>query len=165
MVLLIVEIFRFCIIFIILSISCISDIKTNKIWNSLVIIGWALACVLSFVSALVNKEGVLIGIRNIGLVIGSSFFVLVIGFLFYKYLMFGAGDVKLYSVIAGFYGIKVSAIVFMMMLCLTGVYGVFKIIKRKKNKSGEMTKIILAPFTLIAFVVFIQIKSTGIIIC
>ncbi len=114
---------KYIILFIILLLCVLSDLRTSKIRNiytvSAIIAGFAINTYFSGIYGL--KESIK----------GSILPVLILGIFFCAKLI-GAGDIKLYSSIGAFFGINfvIMAAVYSFLIC--GLYSlVMLIIKRK----------------------------------
>ncbi|MCD7826150.1 MAG: A24 family peptidase [Clostridiaceae bacterium] len=146
------------------------DVREQKISNKLIAAGWMAAVIFRFVS-----EGFL------GVLGGAAAVILTIA-LFFPFFCckgIGAGDIKLWSVIAGLYGVYFLFEVLAVLFVLAGIYALMRILRewflrqrfryaggepalgrglqgsRMTGKKGRF--IILAPFTLMGVIlVFLE---------
>lgn len=151
-------------IFIVLLFSVYSDITSSKIRNKYILCGWICAFVCNFADGLLKAftissqesliNSFIIAIKPVGNMMINIIITLVIGYLLYQLKAFGAGDIKLFSVIAGMYGLEITMFTFILMLMMAGLAGIIKKIITK----AEINKIILAPFTMLSFLMVFIFK-------
>ncbi len=104
----------------ILAVAAYEDLSDYRIRNELIITGWCIGLMYRL-----YYEGVT-GIINWMVCVVSSVVLL---FIFYLLRMFGAGDVKLLSVISGFIGTKNMLKVFVAALFIGSILSVIRCIR------------------------------------
>lgn len=144
-----------------IGIAGVIDIKTKKIPNFLIIIFSCIGIYLRTYDFLIN------------------FLVsILILFLFFKLNFFGAGDIKLISVLSGYLGLKQAFIVSFIALSMASVYALYYLLKKnilferikyffeyityvlrdktlyKYNGGLNMSlTMVMAPYFLVAFII------------
>lgn len=114
------ELFGICCLTIILAVAAFEDIMHLKVENRLIVLGWCI--------------GLLLRIRVSGIygvvywIFGASVPLILLFILFY-FKMIGAADIKIISVIGGFYGAVYSIKVFIMALFIGGILSVIRCIR------------------------------------
>ncbi|MCR5623819.1 MAG: prepilin peptidase [Lachnospiraceae bacterium] len=170
-------ILKYMIMLALLIISSITDIKENKIKNKIIITGLFSGIFLNVLNAFFMHGPKTVLSEFIDSVL-RVFIVLLIGFMLYKIHAFGAGDAKLYSIIALFYNLIFTLRVFLLSCLVVCIYGLIKIFLIKANIISDKkrlikqkskidnsdkpkhkgTKVIFAPTTLICFIIISVIR-------
>ncbi len=157
--------------------AVIPDVRCRKIPNCLIVAGWCMAGAVRLYSE--GLYGIFAGIR-------SAVLVILCGFPFFLMRGIGAGDIKLWSVLAALYGVGFFFEVAAVLFALAALYSLW-ILWRKRNLCGkifhgekhlvfgrgrkrdggrekdrEKITIILAPFTLLGYVLVLAGKWGGI---
>lgn len=114
------ELYKICCLTIIMAFAACEDIAHLKVRNGLVIYGWCMG--LFFKITEFGVCGVIYWIM------GVTVPLCLLSVLF-CFRMFGAADIKLISVIGGFYGAGYSIKVFVMALFIGGVLSVIRCIR------------------------------------
>jgi prepilin peptidase CpaA len=116
---------------VLLIVSAIIDLKTQKIPNLLTLP--AILIALGYHAAMNGLDGLLFSAGGIG--VG-------IGLLIIPYLMggMGAGDAKLMGAIGGFIGVKAAFIAFLIIAAVGGVYALILVVIYRSNFSGFFRK-------------------------
>lgn len=114
---------KYIIIFTILMIAVVQDVHCSKVSNNLIFLGYS----ISFIYQCFMKANMLFWFQGVFIPIGSLFL------LFYL-KMFGAGDIKLLSVIGGFCGWKISMYILLLALFYGAVWSCYKIMHYKNGK-------------------------------
>lgn len=156
------EIFHICLLAIILFAAALSDIKTMKIPNRLILIG----LVLGFLY-MPSIKGILFKLLYLGIL-----------FIFGMFGMLGYGDIKLWMVIAVFLGLFQSTIIIIIAAIISMIYSLFKWRKTtithflnfwwqmriyKDYQGSSEIYIPFAPFMLVSFLLFFLIKEVMLI--
>lgn len=147
--------------------AAVCDGKKGKIPNGLIVAGWLFSLAMRF-----WQEGIMGACSNVA----ATAAILAIGFLLFRIRAMGAGDVKLWSVLGGMYGLLYFFDVFAVTLCLAGIWSFIKLVKHRmlaerfcyvwsyvigkrflttayydKARDGTKCTILLAPFTAAAY--------------
>lgn len=101
----------------------IQDVHCSKISNNLIFLGY----IISFIYQCMIRVNLLFWLQGIFIPIGILF-----GLFYLK--MFGAGDIKLLSMIGGFYGWKVSMCILLLALLYGAVWSVCKMLLEQNGK-------------------------------
>ena len=177
------------ILLVLLIAAMISDLRTGKIPNGLIVFGWILACIMQTESF--GMTGGLIACKDAICLIGICLPVFLLHAI-------GAGDIKLWSVIAAMHGLAVTWQIAVVFFAIAGSCSLIRMFQQKifverfyylvhfvhicmnrrcnepygtadgtelryydKQRDGTGCAIKLAPFTMIAYVVVLTGRWTG----
>lgn len=113
----------------ILMIAIITDFKNYKIPNTLIIVGLVVG---SFLKGICN------GPPGFFKTVSDALIVMVVLIPFFIIKALGAGDIKLFSVIAGYIGIKQTEKIVIIALILGAILGILKIIILNISKKFQI---------------------------
>nr|WP_297939300.1 prepilin peptidase [uncultured Lachnoclostridium sp.] len=106
-----------------LLIAAIQDVCCSKVSNDLIFLGYC----ISMIYQCIYQKNIVIWLIGVC----APVFVL---FILFFLKMIGAGDIKLMSVLGGFYGWKISLKVFLLALLYGSVWSVVKFIVHRNMK-------------------------------
>lgn len=110
------------ILLVLLIAAMISDIRSGKIPNGLIVFGWMLACIIQTGSF--GMTGGLIACKDAICLIGICLPVFLLHAI-------GAGDIKLWSVLAAMQGLAVTWQVAVVFFVLAGSYSLIRMLQQK----------------------------------
>lgn len=127
-----------------LILAMITDVKTTKVRNRLIICGLLCGLVLRILGQ--GSEGVVIFCFNI-------FIPIILLYLLFQLRALGAGDIKLFSVVGAFLPTRELLIVILLSFFCGAVLGIMKLccLHLQKKKNGKYTKIHFSIAITIAY--------------
>jgi len=106
-------------------IACILDIRTSKVSNQLIFLGYISSLYFQVRQAGWN------GIKIWGM---GAVMPMILLFLLFYFKMLGAGDIKLFSVIGSFYGTKNTLFIILFAFLVGAVYSIISLLKHHSFK-------------------------------
>jgi prepilin peptidase CpaA len=115
---------RFIALFVILLVACTFDVRTRRIPNGLIVVGYLGAIVSAYLS----------GLPTMVALFGGAIAGLFILLPFYLLSLIGAGDVKLFSVVGAFLGPQALVPCLLLMALSGGVLALFYLITKRSRQ-------------------------------